>query len=97
MQSDIPFSARTAEQLRQNAQHYREAARTEANPVAKATLERLAARYETLASMQDGVTAFHTAKPVVPKPIVGKPIVDCTTARVAPPRSDQGQASHECC
>jgi hypothetical protein len=48
-----PFRARTAEELRKQAQENRDAAMAEADPKAKAILLRLAERYDALADDRD--------------------------------------------
>lgn len=48
-----PFRVRTAEELRKQAQENRDAARAVVDPQAKATLLRLAERYDALADERD--------------------------------------------
>ena len=48
-----PFRARTAEELRKQAQENRDAAKAAADPKAKAILLRLAERYDALADERD--------------------------------------------
>jgi hypothetical protein len=48
-----PFRARTADELRKQAQENRDAAKAAVDPKAKATLRRLAERYDALADERD--------------------------------------------